>query len=664
MYHRPYPHSRSRSRSLGSEQSVSPIGDPSNSNSEGSQPWYTPSRLLLFHKIPSWQQDNEYILSCYRPTSGSVWRSLTSLFYLHNQTVNAYSHLIGAAVFIALSAILTGFPAKDIRKQYKLQTSHTSIEPDDESFSQDDSEAVNFNLEPFQLHDGVRTYSDDVDEAIETRHALENGHEDPMLSIVQTQPNYRSESPRVSPKPATKRYHSRSIHSAEAAHDPRVSVVENVAQDSDSDSDWINTFRYRRLAKRRQHQAAASLRRIRLPRPTVRSQKSTKAPANCAKASIQNCGSKLQERAYAKAGVNDKKIGESGIAQDSLSKSESGNTNGRSAGEDQTLRTDVHNTSSHTDPPTGTPVALPSTDDSSRSKARIYGTAPIGESPTAGRQSPTVDSMRAASRHRKHQQIEDQDPIAKVGDNLLPAGDDTGKATDTRTQRSPTSSREWTDERTRSLRSAQPTKSPRAGASASSELFKGMVFALSFNSQDEARKESTESLIRRASGKILVTGFDELFEPACLGFPQKSSSSTGARSLALKPDFQAAGFTALIADSHSRKAKYMQALALGLPCLSAKWISTCVSRGKVVDWSSYVLCAGSSRVLGDAICSRHIPIYEASSKTLPETLEEKPVFLRNMCILTVLQKRQSEEAYAIFRPPADVRGNSSRRKEY
>ncbi|KAK8121488.1 hypothetical protein PG999_005608 [Apiospora kogelbergensis] len=103
MYRRPYPHSRSRFRSLGSERSVSPIGDPTNSNSEGSQPWYTPSRLLFFHKIPSWQQDNEYILSGYRPTSGSVWRSLTSLFYLHNQTVNAYSHLIGAAVFIALS---------------------------------------------------------------------------------------------------------------------------------------------------------------------------------------------------------------------------------------------------------------------------------------------------------------------------------------------------------------------------------------------------------------------------------------------------------------------------------------------------------------------------------------------------------------------------------
>ena len=63
-------------------------------------------------------------------------------------------------------------PAKDIRKQYESQTSYTSIEPDDGSFGQGETGAVSFNLEPFQLHDGVRTSSDDVDEAIETRRAL------------------------------------------------------------------------------------------------------------------------------------------------------------------------------------------------------------------------------------------------------------------------------------------------------------------------------------------------------------------------------------------------------------------------------------------------------------------------------------------------------------
>ncbi|KAK8013634.1 hypothetical protein PG991_009227 [Apiospora marii] len=528
-------------------------------------------------------------------------------------------------------------PAKDIIKQYEPQASDTSIELEERSFSQGETGAVSFNLEPFQLHDGVCTSSDEVDEAIETQLTLENSHEDPMLPMTQIQSNCGPERSRMSPKPAIKRCHSRSIHSAEAAYDPRASVVENEGQNSDSDSEWIRAIRYRRLAKRRQRQAAASLQRISLPRPTARSQESTEAPANRAKAKIQNYANKLQEQAYANSMVNDKRRGTSGIVQDSLSKSESRNTNGGSAGENQTLRTDAHNPSSHTDPPPATPVALPSVEDSSGSNARIYGTAPTRASPATRRQSPTDESIRAPSRHRKHQRIEDKDPMAKAENGLLPAGDGTGKTTRTRPQRSSRSSRELTDARTRSLRSAQPTKSPHAGVYASSDLFKGMVFALSFNSQDDARKQFTESLIQRASGMILVTGFDELFKPACLGFPQRPSSFTGARSLALKPDFQAAGFTALIADSHSRKAKYMQALALGLPCLSATWISTCISRGKLIDWTSYMLCAGSSRVLGGAIRSRNVPIYEAGSQTLLKVLEEKPAFLRDMFILAVLE---------------------------
>ncbi|KAK8022967.1 hemolysin-III family protein [Apiospora marii] len=64
--------------------------------------WFRAPKLLYFHQIPPWQQDNEYILSGYRPTSGSTWLSLASLSYLHNQTINAYSHLVGALIFVSL----------------------------------------------------------------------------------------------------------------------------------------------------------------------------------------------------------------------------------------------------------------------------------------------------------------------------------------------------------------------------------------------------------------------------------------------------------------------------------------------------------------------------------------------------------------------------------
>ncbi|KAF2158543.1 hypothetical protein M409DRAFT_71587 [Zasmidium cellare ATCC 36951] len=62
----------------------------------------TTSGLLSWHEVPVWQQDNEYIVSGYRPTSGSVRMSIASLASWNNQTVNSYSHLIGAAIFAVL----------------------------------------------------------------------------------------------------------------------------------------------------------------------------------------------------------------------------------------------------------------------------------------------------------------------------------------------------------------------------------------------------------------------------------------------------------------------------------------------------------------------------------------------------------------------------------
>lgn len=55
--------------------------------------------VVLWEKLPSWQQDNKFILSGYRPSSGSYRKSAASLRYLHNETVNIYSHLLGSLAF-------------------------------------------------------------------------------------------------------------------------------------------------------------------------------------------------------------------------------------------------------------------------------------------------------------------------------------------------------------------------------------------------------------------------------------------------------------------------------------------------------------------------------------------------------------------------------------
>ncbi|CZR61779.1 related to PHO36 (regulatory role in lipid and phosphate metabolism) [Phialocephala subalpina] len=61
---------------------------------------------VLWDDLPSWQQDNHYIHSGYRPASASFQKSFASLGYLHNESVNIYSHLLGALMFSSIGIVL------------------------------------------------------------------------------------------------------------------------------------------------------------------------------------------------------------------------------------------------------------------------------------------------------------------------------------------------------------------------------------------------------------------------------------------------------------------------------------------------------------------------------------------------------------------------------
>jgi hypothetical protein len=69
---------------------------------------HTSSHTLTYHwdQILPWQQDNHYIRSGYRPQSNSYLQSGYSLAYLHNETVNIYTHLIGAILTLVSSGAL------------------------------------------------------------------------------------------------------------------------------------------------------------------------------------------------------------------------------------------------------------------------------------------------------------------------------------------------------------------------------------------------------------------------------------------------------------------------------------------------------------------------------------------------------------------------------
>ncbi|KTB12245.1 Palmitoyltransferase PFA4 [Nakaseomyces glabratus] len=58
-------------------------------------------KLYTWEEIPEWQKDNEHIHTGYVRETSSVMECIRSLFYLHNETVNIYSHLIPAIAFFS-----------------------------------------------------------------------------------------------------------------------------------------------------------------------------------------------------------------------------------------------------------------------------------------------------------------------------------------------------------------------------------------------------------------------------------------------------------------------------------------------------------------------------------------------------------------------------------
>eukprot|EP01136_Pigoraptor_vietnamica_P043792 Opistho-1_new@19686 len=60
-------------------------------------------RLLDWASLPEWLKDNDFIHGGYRPELRSFKRCMESLLYIHNETGNVYTHLIGFTTFFALA---------------------------------------------------------------------------------------------------------------------------------------------------------------------------------------------------------------------------------------------------------------------------------------------------------------------------------------------------------------------------------------------------------------------------------------------------------------------------------------------------------------------------------------------------------------------------------
>lgn len=196
-------------------------------------------------------------------------------------------------------------------------------------------------------------------------------------------------------------------------------------------------------------------------------------------------------------------------------------------------------------------------------------------------------------------------------------------------------------------------------------IFAGMVFCISMASNEyETERKATETTLRENGGTVLELGFEGLFKtadssgssPSSKRATPKKKQSKATEAPANDSPFEldtaaaSAGFAAVIADRHCRTAKYLQALALGLPCLSHYWVTHSLAAGGVLPFSPYLLPAGDSAFLGGATRSRTLPSYDPTTAELRGTISRRNQLLDGKSVLLIMKwdDRRPEKPYVFL----------------
>jgi adiponectin receptor len=76
--------------------------------------------LVDHNHLPSWLVDNEFLLRGHRRPMPSVRQCFISIFHLHTETVNIWTHLLGTLVFISIASYFLTRPSNEIHTEKKL----------------------------------------------------------------------------------------------------------------------------------------------------------------------------------------------------------------------------------------------------------------------------------------------------------------------------------------------------------------------------------------------------------------------------------------------------------------------------------------------------------------------------------------------------------------
>jgi hypothetical protein len=189
-------------------------------------------------------------------------------------------------------------------------------------------------------------------------------------------------------------------------------------------------------------------------------------------------------------------------------------------------------------------------------------------------------------------------------------------------------------------------------ARSSSGVFANMAFVLTSTAAD-VDKEVLARQIKGNGGQVLEQGFHELFESEPSEAPTSSqsrrrSASTieGSVGLVLKHAYKDLGFVALISDSHSRSTKYIQALALNVPCLHLRWIHDSLNASRAAPFMRYLLPAGVSKFLdpNGVVRSRTMAPYDPAGEdvSFAQIIQDRDLLFQDQNVLLITGKSKKE----------------------
>lgn len=194
----------------------------------------------------------------------------------------------------------------------------------------------------------------------------------------------------------------------------------------------------------------------------------------------------------------------------------------------------------------------------------------------------------------------------------------------------------------------------------SSGVFANMAFVITSTTAD-VDKDSVTRIIKSNNGQVLEHGFHELFDyeleeapPSSENRRRSSSTFEGSNGLVLKQAYKDLGFVALISDAHSRSTKYIQALALNVPCLHVRWIHDSLNASRAAPFTRYLLPAGVSKFLdpNGVIRSRTMAPYDPASEdtTFAQIIQGRDLLLRdqNVLLITGKSKKAIEKRQPFF----------------